>query len=378
MATIFSSPKNLKNFISLIDNEIVILDQNGVCQTSSSPELIGKKFDIEAMARQKVDPGTCLQSLPIENPHSNVEFFLLVDKKNLKTYNLNIIRKLSSMLAQKQLQELRSFKGSTDEFISRLMNQVNQENASQFEDEAKEFGIDLKDEYLSMALRLSDLESRIEKLENEFDRQEEIDKWRKRIRSSVNGFFTKKPIAHVFYRPEEGVFVILKAVDNDEEKKMVKLIKGSFQSIFSPLKFSSKDEVIAGIGGCSNGANDISKSIKEAELACRIAKKLDKSEGGFTFDEFGIISILADKDNDETSRFAEKILDRIKNEIMLETLNTFFNCNLSVTETARKLKLHRNTVIYRLNRINELLNLNPRNLDEAISIKTALLIKQIQ
>jgi carbohydrate diacid regulator len=113
-------------------------------------------------------------------------------------------------------------------------------------------------------------------------------------------------------------------------------------------------------------------------LACRIAKKLNRTEGGFTFDEFGIISILADKDTEETSRFAEKILERIKNDIMLETLNTFFDCNLSVTETARKLKLHRNTVIYRLNRINELLNLNPRNLEEAISIKTALLIKKIQ
>lgn len=378
MKAVFSSPPNSKNYISLIDSEVVILDQSGVCLTSSSNKLIGKQYDLDQIAKHQAGGTSRVKSLPIINPHENVEFFLLVDQKDLAKYNLNIIRKLSSMLAQKQLQELRTFKGSTDEFISRLIDKVTEENSPMFEQEAKELGIDLKDQYLTIAIRLTDFPQRIEKIDDDFERREEVDKWRKKIQSAINGFFTRKPIAHVFYRPEEGVFIVLKAAEENEEEKMIKMIKKSFSAIFSPLKFNSKDEVIAGIGGCTSGAHNLSRSMKEAELACRIAKKLQKTEGGFTFDEFGIISILADKNSDETSRFAERILERIKNDIMLETLNVFFSCNLSVTETARKLKLHRNTIIYRLNRINELLNLNPRNLEEAISIKTALLIKQIQ
>ncbi len=372
MGAILSSPqKSMRNFISLINDEIVMLDDKGVCISSSNDKNVGRKFAIDVNS-----PDVVKQSMPIECPHENVDFFLVLDKKNVDKYNLNIIQKLSSMVAQKQLHELRAFKGSTDDFISRLLEEVNEDNAEAFAQEAKDYGLDLDKPYLTLAIRISGFDKKLQDLTG-FDKNEEIEKWKRRIVSAINGFFTKLPVVHVFYKGDD-TFLVIKEADLVDEKKMVKMLRTSFNSIFAPLRFSQDDHIIAGIGSSCQGALDVAKCLKEAILACRIAAKLHKQDGGFTFDEFGIISILADRDSDETNKFAQKILERIKNDVMLETLNTFFDCNLSVTETARKLKLHRNTVIYRLNRINELLNLNPRNLEEAISIKTALLIRQIQ
>jgi len=379
MPAIFSSPqKSDTNILSLIGNEIVVTNAEGVCIESSDHSLIGQQFNVPAIAKKAgAKPDQSASQIKVQSPHENVDIFLLLDRKNLSRYNLNIIKKLSSMVAQRQLHEMRAFKGSSDDFMTRLVNEINEKNESALQSEATDYGLDLSQNYMTISLKLVGFQEKLDSLNGNYSKEEEIDKWRKRIQSAVNGFFTRNLTTHVFYRGDDN-FAILKACEPEEEKRIARMLKTSFEPIFSRLKFSIRDQIVAGVGGCAQGALHIVRSLKEAELAAKVATKLGKKEGAFVIDEFGILSILADQDPHKTSQFADKVFDRIKNDVALDTLNVFFACNLSITDTAKKLKLHRNTVIYRLNRINELLHLNPRNLDEAISIKTALLIKQIQ
>ena len=60
----------------------------------------------------------------------------------------------------------------------------------------------------------------------------------------------------------------------------------------------------------------------------------------------------------------------------LFTINKFFENNLNVSETARKLFVHRNTLVYRLEKIKKLTGLDLREFDDAITFKVALMVKK--
>ena len=60
----------------------------------------------------------------------------------------------------------------------------------------------------------------------------------------------------------------------------------------------------------------------------------------------------------------------------LETINKFFENNLNVSETSRKLYVHRNTLVYRLEKIKKLTGLDLREFDHAIVFKVAMMVKK--
>ena len=60
----------------------------------------------------------------------------------------------------------------------------------------------------------------------------------------------------------------------------------------------------------------------------------------------------------------------------LFTIHKFFENNLNVSETARKLFVHRNTLVYRLEKIKKLTGLDLREFDDAITFKVALMVKK--
>ena len=63
-------------------------------------------------------------------------------------------------------------------------------------------------------------------------------------------------------------------------------------------------------------------------------------------------------------------------EDTIETINKFFENNLTVSETSRKLYVHRNTLVYRLEKIKKLTGLDLREFDHAIVFKVAMMVKK--
>ncbi|MDD3641059.1 MAG: helix-turn-helix domain-containing protein, partial [Atribacterota bacterium] len=64
--------------------------------------------------------------------------------------------------------------------------------------------------------------------------------------------------------------------------------------------------------------------------------------------------------------------------VLWETLQAFFENNLSITKTAKNIYIHRNTLIYRLGKIHKLTGLNPQKFDQALLLYIAFKIKQFQ
>jgi len=65
---------------------------------------------------------------------------------------------------------------------------------------------------------------------------------------------------------------------------------------------------------------------------------------------------------------------RLFNDEMVHTIETFFDNSLNLSETARKLYIHRNTLVYRLEKVQRAIGLDLRNFDDAVTFKMMMLL----
>ena len=71
--------------------------------------------------------------------------------------------------------------------------------------------------------------------------------------------------------------------------------------------------------------------------------------------------------------FKEETLDSIDEETLI-TIRTFFENNLNLSETSRQLYVHRNTLVYRLERLEKIIGLDIRKFDDAMTFKIAMMV----
>jgi carbohydrate diacid regulator len=91
----------------------------------------------------------------------------------------------------------------------------------------------------------------------------------------------------------------------------------------------------------------------------------------------GMFITLANTSQDRKAELAHQILSPLlRDEQLFKTVQAFLACGLNLTEAAEKLHIHRNTLIYRLDKTKKLINLDPRHFDDALQIKLGLMFYQ--
>ncbi len=130
-------------------------------------------------------------------------------------------------------------------------------------------------------------------------------------------------------------------------------------------------------------AEDISKlklSYEQARIALDVTKMFNQEKDVASYTKLGlgrIVYALSDDMCDMflSEHFERKTIDNIDEET-LNTVNTFFENSLNISETSRQLFIHRNTLIYRLNKLQRLTGLDVRNLDDAITFKLSVMVNK--
>ena len=72
--------------------------------------------------------------------------------------------------------------------------------------------------------------------------------------------------------------------------------------------------------------------------------------------------------------FGDKVPDILEDEEAMSTINKFLENNLNISETARQLYVHRNTLVYRLERIEKAIGLDIRTFDDAMTFRIAVMV----
>ena len=138
--------------------------------------------------------------------------------------------------------------------------------------------------------------------------------------------------------------------------------------------------VSVGIGAAVSNIKDLASSFKEAQVALEVGKVFDTEKNIISYENLGIGRLIYQLPTTLCEMFLQEVfkkgsLDSLDKET-LTTIQAFFENNLNVSETSRKLYVHRNTLVYRLEKIKKLTGLDLREFDHAIVFKVAMMVKQ--
>ena len=139
-------------------------------------------------------------------------------------------------------------------------------------------------------------------------------------------------------------------------------------------------KVSIGIGTVVENIKDLSRSYKEAQVAIEVGKVFDIEKDIISYDNLGIGRLIYQLPISLCDMFLQEVfkkgpLESLDRETLM-TIQAFFENNLNVSETSRKLFVHRNTLVYRLEKIRKLTGLDLREFEHAITFKVALMVKK--
>ena len=151
-----------------------------------------------------------------------------------------------------------------------------------------------------------------------------------------------------------------------------------------PIEERLKSELFVrttiGIGTISEHLRELADSYKEAQVAIEVGKVFDTEKTVINYENLGIGRLIYQLPTTLCEIFLSEVFRKNSIESLdqetLFTINMFFENSLNVSETSRKLFVHRNTLVYRLEKIKKLTGLGLREFDDAITIKVALMVKK--
>ena len=139
-------------------------------------------------------------------------------------------------------------------------------------------------------------------------------------------------------------------------------------------------KVLIGISSVVEGLKDLAKAYKEARISIEVGKVFDIEKPIMSYDSLGIGRLIYQLPITLCEIFLGEVfkkgaLETLDRETLM-TVQAFFENNLNVSETSRKLFVHRNTLVYRLEKIRKLTGLDLREFEHAVTFKVALMVKK--
>ena len=146
------------------------------------------------------------------------------------------------------------------------------------------------------------------------------------------------------------------------------------------LKNELRIKTVIGIGTIAEHLRELADSYKEAQTAIEVGKVFDTEKSIMHYENLGIGRLIYQLPTTLCEIFLSEVfkknsIDSLDQETLF-TINKFFENNLNVSETSRKLFVHRNTLVYRLENIKKLTGLDLRQFDHAIVFKVALMVRK--
>ncbi len=144
------------------------------------------------------------------------------------------------------------------------------------------------------------------------------------------------------------------------------------------LKNNGEEDVLIAYGTVVNDIKEVSKSYKEAKMALDVGKIFFGEKKVIAYSTLGIGRLIYQLPIPLCKMFIREIFEGKSpddfDEETLTTINKFFENNLNVSETSRQLYIHRNTLVYRLDKLQKSTGLDLRVFEDAITFKIALMV----
>ena len=191
---------------------------------------------------------------------------------------------------------------------------------------------------------------------------------------SVKGLFSGKSKDFITAVDERSIIIVKELEDGEGYEEMDRLA----HSIMDTLGLSKESGNHMAYGTIVNELKEVSRSYKEARMALDVGKIFFGEKDVIAYSSLGIGRLIYQLPIPLCKMFIKEIFDSKSpddfDEETLVTIDKFFENSLNVSETSRQLYIHRNTLVYRLDKLQKSTGLDLRVFEDAITFKIALMV----
>lgn len=174
---------------------------------------------------------------------------------------------------------------------------------------------------------------------------------------------------------EKNIIVVKELSEKDGNKELEKMAKDMLETLRAE---GGEEQIHIAYGTIVNDIKEVSKSYKEAKLALDVGKIFFDEKDIVAYTTLGIGRLIYQLPIPLCKMFIKEIFEGKSpddfDEETLTTINKFFENSLNVSETSRQLYIHRNTLVYRLDKLQKSTGLDLRIFEDAITFKIALMV----
>lgn len=179
---------------------------------------------------------------------------------------------------------------------------------------------------------------------------------------------------YIFKVDEQHIIYIRNMEADDDDEKLIEI----GNSILDLINTEGMQNAYVSYGNPVNELKDLSCSYKEAGLAMEVGKIFHEDSHMIAYSKLGIGRLIYQLPVTLCKMFLNEIFTDTKPEDLdeetIQTIRQFFEDSLNISEASRNLYIHRNTLVYRLDKLQKLLGLNIRNFEDAMTLKIALMV----
>lgn len=191
---------------------------------------------------------------------------------------------------------------------------------------------------------------------------------------TVRTLFSSKTKDFITAVDEKNIILVKEVKPSENYDDMQKTAK----VIVDMLNTEAMSSVNVAYGTIVNEIKEVSRSYKEAKLALDVGKIFYNDRRIIAYSNLGIGRLIYQLPIPLCKMFIKEIFDGKSpdefDEETITTINKFFENSLNVSETSRQLYIHRNTLVYRLDKLEKSTGLDLRVFEDAITFKIALMV----
>ena len=174
---------------------------------------------------------------------------------------------------------------------------------------------------------------------------------------------------------DEKNIILIKAVERDASPESLELVANT---IVDMMNSEAMLKVRVSYGTVVQELREVSKSYKEATMAMDVGRIFYAEKNVIAYSTLGIGRLIYQLPVNLCRIFIEEIFGGNQvydlDEETLTTINKFFENNLNVSETSRQLFIHRNTLVYRIEKLQKATGLDIRTFEDAMTFKIAMMV----
>ena len=190
----------------------------------------------------------------------------------------------------------------------------------------------------------------------------------------VKNYFSASKTDFITAVDEKSTIIVKELLAGEKPEDLAKTAR----TIIAAVSRDTREGIRIAYGNIVGEIKEVSRSYKEARMALDVGKIFFEDSDVIAYSQLGIGRLIYQLPIPLCKMFIREIftnksLDEF-DEATIQTINKFFENNLNVSETSRQLYIHRNTLVYRLDKIQKSTGLDLRVFEDAITFKIALMV----